>query len=138
QQRQRFRSVPGVVAHFDDEWVIAKAQKHRGKIRHGFLGAMKGKRELQQHRAEFSGGAQDIKAGADGALVLGRGSGNSGSNIVRETLPKFCSEKETRVAGDKINPLLGIFRFQRLVKRSIDFDGVEEVGEVRSFVKTAW
>src|SRR5690348_2876606 len=136
QQRQRFRRVPGVVAHFNDEWIVAKTQQHRGKVRHGFLGAMKGKRELQQDRAELARRPQYVKPGPHGALVVRGGAGSGGSNVVREALPQFCGEEETRIAGDKIEPLFDIFRFERLVKRSVDFDGVEKLGKIRGFMES--
>src|SRR5438067_13427774 len=74
----RDRNVTGVQTcalqiYFDDERIVAKPQQHGREIRHGFLGAMEGKRELQEHGAEFSGGAQHVKTGAHGALVFGGG-----------------------------------------------------------------
>jgi len=50
---------------------------------------VKGKRELEENRAEFAGLAEDVEAGADAALVLG-----CGGWLVGEALPEFCGEKE--------------------------------------------
>src|SRR5205823_3652537 len=117
EQRQRFRRVPGAVADFDGQRVIAKTQQHRGKIRHRFLGAMEGKRELQQDRSELACGAQHVKAGPDGALVVRAGAGSSRSDVVCEALPELCGEEETRIAGYEIDSLLGVRRLERTGKR---------------------
>src|SRR5947207_10365323 len=95
EQRQRFRRVPGAMADLDGQRVIAKTQQHRGKIRHRFLGAMEGKRELQQDRAELAGGAQHVKAGADGALVVrDRKSTRLNSSHTVISYAVFCLKKK--------------------------------------------
>ena len=58
---------------FDDERVIGEALQKRGEVRDGFGRAVERERELEKHSAEFSGGSQNVEAGAHGALVFFRG-----------------------------------------------------------------
>ena len=53
-----------------------------------------------------------------------------------ESLPELGGELEARFGGDASNPLLGELRTQRLIEGSVDFDGVEELREIGSFVET--
>ena len=135
QERERVRRIPSIVAHFDYQRVIAKPQQDGGKISHGFLGAMKRKRELQQDGAEFAGGTEHVEAGAHGALILGDRAGSCRNGVVSETLPEFRGEDETGIGAYQIDPVFSEIRPKRLVKRSVDFDGVEEFGEIGGFVK---
>ena len=122
--------MPGRMTQFDDQRVVSKALQDRGEIRDGFGGAVEGKRELQKDGAEFFCVSQDIKARADSAFVFSTGGG-----IVREPLPELGGEQERRVGRDAVDPGRGVVGAERLVERSIDFDGVEESGEVLGFVK---
>jgi hypothetical protein len=131
EERESFGGVPRVVADFDDERVIAKAEENGGEIRDGFPGAMKRKRELKKDGAEFIGGAENIEAGADGAFVVGGGAG-----VVGEFLPELGGEDEARIGGDKIDPVGGKIGAHGLVKGGINLNGVEEFGEIGGFVET--
>ena len=122
--------LPGGVAKFDDERIVGKALKQGGKMRGGFGGLVKGKRELQEDGAEFFCVAEDVEAGADGALVFGAGRGFMG-----EALPEFCGEEEGGIGGYAIDPGGGVFWADWLVEGSVDFDGVEKLGEESCFVE---
>ena len=91
---------------------------------------VKGKRELEEHGAEFACVAENVEAGADVAFVFGGGQG-----FVREALPEFCGEEKREVCGYALDPACGVVRADRLIKRSVDFDGIEKLGEERSLVK---
>ncbi len=52
-----------------------------------------------------------------------------------EALPELCGENEVAIAGDEIDPLPRGFWLKRLIKRSIDFDGIEKFGEIGGFMK---
>ncbi len=52
-----------------------------------------------------------------------------------ESLPEFGGEKEARIYEDTIDPLRGVVGAQGLVERRVDFDGIEEFGEVGGFVE---
>ena len=47
----------------------------------------------------------------------------------------FRSEDKGRIGDDAIEPECGVIGAQRLVEGGIDFDGIEEFGEVGCFVK---
>ncbi len=96
----------------------------------GFGRVVKGKRELEKHGAEFAGFAENVEAGADVALVFGCGGG-----FVGEALPEFGGEEERGICRDTFDPAGGVFRVNWLIKRSVDFDGVEKLGEKCRFVK---
>jgi len=119
------------VADFDDERVIGEALEHGGEIGGGFLGAMERERELKEDGAEFVGRAKDVKAGADGALVVGAGAG-----VVREFLPEFGGEEKSRIGGNAVEPIGGMIGTQRMVERSVDLDGVEESGKILGLVES--
>ena len=53
-----------------------------------------------------------------------------------EFLPEFCGEDKARVGRHALNPLRGVFRAQRLVKRGVDLDGVEEFRQIGGLVKS--
>src|SRR5438046_9696482 len=95
---------------------------------------MEGEADVQQYGAELAGSAQHVEAGADGALVLGRAGGGE-SDVVGEAPPKFRGKNKAAITGDEVNPLLGSLQFERLVKRSIDFDGVEKLGQIRGLME---
>src|SRR6266852_2951151 len=96
----------------------------------GFGRAVKGKRELKEHRTEFARFAENVEAGADVALVFGGGRGFMG-----EALPEFCGEEERGICGYAFDPGGGVVRTDRLIERGIDFDRVKKLGEERCFVK---
>ena len=54
-----------------------------------------------------------------------------------EAPPKFRGKNKAAITGDEVNPLLGSLQFERLVKRSIDFDGVEKLGQIRGLMEAA-
>src|SRR5258708_19922596 len=91
---------------------------------------MKRKGELQQHGGEFICGAKYIEAGANGSLILCSGSRCYRSYVVRESLPEFGGEHKARIGRHAFDPLRRVVRAQRLVKRSIDFDGVKKFREI--------
>jgi hypothetical protein len=131
EEGERFGRVPGVVADFDDERIIAKAEENGREIRGGFPGAMKRKRELKKDGAEFVGGAENIEAGAHGAFVVGGGAG-----VVGEFLPELSGEDEAGVGRDEIDPVGRKIGAERLVKGGVDLNSVEEFGEIGGFVET--
>ena len=96
----------------------------------GFGRLVKGKRELQEYGAEFACVAENVEAGADVAFVFGGGRG-----FVREALPEFCGEEKGGVGGHALDPARGVVRADRLIKGSVDFDGVEKLGEECCLVK---
>src|SRR6266699_509356 len=136
QESQRFGRVPRAVTHFDDKGIIPKPQQNRGEIRHRLFGAMEGKRELKKDGAEFVRRAQNVEPGADRSLVCGRGARSYGDGVVGEFLPEFCGEDKARVGRHALNPLRGMLRAQRLVKRGVDLDGIEEFREIGGLVKS--
>jgi hypothetical protein len=131
KEDESFGGIPGTVANFDDETVIGEALEHSGEIACGFLGAMERERELKEDGAEFVGGAKNVKAGTDGALVVGGGAG-----VVREFLPEFGGEEKLRIGGNAVEPIGGVIGTQRMVERSVDLDGVEESGKILGLVES--
>src|SRR5882762_9970044 len=93
---------------------------------------MERERKLQQQRTQFSGPVKRIEACADGLNIRG-----GCLALVREFLPEFCGEQKARIYGHAGEPLSGKLRAKRLVKGSVDFDGVEKAGEVIRLMKTA-
>jgi len=130
QEGQSFIRLPGRVAQFDNQRVIGEAHKRGGQVRDRFARAMERKRELQKDGAEFLRITKDIKAGADSAFVLGRG-----GEIMGEPLPELGGKQKCRVGRDAIHPGCGVVGAKWLVKRSVNFDGVEESSEVCGLVK---
>jgi hypothetical protein len=130
QHGERFGGLPGSVAQFDRERVIGKALEQGGEIARGFFVAVKRKRELQKHGAEFSCFLKNIETGADGLLVVFRCGW-----LVSEFLPKFGGEEERRVGGYPLQPTGGVVGAERLVERRVDLDGVEEFGEISGLVE---
>jgi len=57
---------------------------------------------------------------------------------VGEALPEFGGEEERRICSYALDPRGGVFRADGLVERSVDFDGVEKLGEEACFVKILW
>ena len=99
-------------------------------MRDGFRRLVKGKRELQEDGTELACLAEDIEAGADGALVFGACRG-----FVGEALPEFCGEEERGVGGYAIDPGGGVLWADGLVEGSVDFDDIEILGEEGCFVE---
>src|SRR4029077_11025027 len=97
---------------------------------------MKRKRELQEDRAKLLRRAQHVEARANGAFILGGRAGRYGLNIMGESLPEFGGKQKSRIGRDAIEPLRRVLRAQRLVKRSIDLNGVEVFREIRRFVES--
>jgi hypothetical protein len=122
--------LPGRVAEFDNEGIVGETFEKRGKMGGGFGRFVKGKRELEEYRAELASFAENVKAGADIALVFG-----VGRWLVGEALPEFGSEEERRICGYPLDPGGGVIRADWLIEGSIDFDGVEKLGEECGFVK---
>src|SRR5579864_2086489 len=96
----------------------------------GFWRFVKGKRELEEHRAELTCFAENVEAGADVALVFG-----SGGGFVCEALPEFGGKEERGIRGNAFDPGVGVVRADGLIEGSVDFDGVEKLGEECCFVK---
>ena len=138
EKSQSFRRIPGRVANFDDEGVFGEAFQHGGEISDGLFRAMERERELEENGAKFVGRAQNIEAGANGALIGGGREGGVGGELMSEALPKFGGEDEAGICGDAIEPLRGVIGTHWLVEGSVDFDDVEEFGKVGSFVKILW
>ena len=130
QEIESVLSLPGRVAKFDDEGIVGEAFQKGGKMGGGFWCAMKGKRELEKHRAKLACFAQHVEAGADVALVFGRGRG-----FVGEALPEFGGEDERGICRYAFDPGGGVVRADGLIEGSIDLDGVEKPGEESCFVK---
>ena len=130
EKGESFGRIPGGVPDFDDERIVGEALENGGEIGGGFLSAMKGKRELEEDGAEFVGGAENVKAGADEALVFGGGAG-----VVGEFLPEFGGEEEARIGGDAGEPVGGVIGTERMVEGGVDLDGVEERGEIFGLVE---
>jgi len=138
EKSQSFRRVPGSVANFYDEGIVGKAFQHGGEISDGLFCAMERERELEENGAKFVGRAQNIEAGANGALIGGGRGRSIGGKLMSEALPKFSGEDEAGVCDHAIEPLRGVIGTQWLVEGSVDFDGVEEFGKVGSFVEIFW
>ena len=122
--------LPGSVAQFHDQRVVGEALHNGQEVRGSFARAMEGKRELREDRAKLFGVAQHVKTLADRAFVFG-----SSRRIMREFLPELRSENERGIGGDSFEPGSRVVGAERLIKGSIDFDSVEEFGEVRGFVE---
>ena len=97
----------------------------------GFCRFVKRKRKLEEHRAKLACLTENIETCARGAFVF-----NGGGRLVGEALPEFGGEEERRVCGDLLDPTEGVVRADWLIERSIDFDGVEKLGEKCGFVKS--
>ena len=136
QQIPRFRRIPRSVANFDDQRIVGEAPENRREIRHGLPSAMKRKRELQQNCPKLVGRAKHVKARANGALVCRAGARNCRSDVMRETLPQLGGENKPRIRRHAIDPLRRVVRTQRLVKRSVDLDGVKEFREIGRLVES--
>ncbi len=140
KHRKGFRCLPRSVPHFDDQRVIREAFQKRGEMSDGFRRAVKRKRELQQHSAEFSRGAQHVEPGANRTLVFGnrgfaRRSCAARNKLVCEALPQLCGKDKARIRRDAVNPLRRVIRPNGIVERRVDLDGVKKFGEIRRFVK---
>ncbi len=135
QQGESIGVIPRGVAHLDDEGIVAEALQERREMSDGFGRSMEGKRELQEDRSQLAGFVQRIEACADGAFVFGRSARRCGRCVVSESLPEFGGKDEPRVRRDAVEPLRGVVRAKRLVKRGVDLDGVEKLREIGSFVK---
>src|SRR6266478_5160951 len=138
EKGEGFRIVPGGVADFDGQRVVGKTREKRGEIFRRIWRAVKSERELQQHSAELAGLVEYVEAGANGAFFVGadlRGGGIAKIGVVRKFLPQLGGEHEARIGGDAFQPLFGMLWVQRLVEGSVDFDGVEELRKIGSFVK---
>src|SRR6267143_1832659 len=142
QQFHRLRRIPRTVANFDDQRIVREPFQYRRKVRNGFRSAMKRKRELQQDRAEPPRRAKHIEARANGAFICRSGTGCRGSDVVREPLPELGAEDKARIRRHEVDPLGRVVRTQRLVKRSVDLDGVKEFREIgrlmESFGTARW
>jgi hypothetical protein len=142
QEFQGFGRIPRTVAHFDYQRVVRETFYQGGEVRNRFRRAMKRKRELQQDGAELLCCKQHVEACANGALLFRGRAGRHGLNIVREALPEFGGKDKPRIRRHAIEPLRGILRTQRLVKRSVDLDGIKvfrEIGGlVESFSASRW
>src|SRR6202043_3949212 len=55
----------------------------------------------------------------------------------REFLPELCGEQKSRIGRDARDPLAAMLGAYRLVKRCVDFDGVEKFGEIRGLVEAS-
>ncbi len=97
---------------------------------------MKRKRELQQHCAKLLCRAKHIKARANGAFIRRSGAECRGSYVVRESLPQLGGKDEPRIRRYAIDPLRRVVRTQRLVKRSVDLDGVKVFREIGCLVES--
>lgn len=123
------------MANFHGERVAGETLEERGEVSHVFGGTVKRKRELQKNGAKAVGGAKNVKPGASFALVRGGGRGGERTAVVSEALPEFGGEKKTWIFRDAVEPLTSVVRAERLVKGSVDFDGVEELRKVGEFVE---
>ncbi len=57
---------------------------------------------------------------------------------MREPLPEFGGKNKARIRRHSIDPLRRVVRMQRLVKRSVDLDGVKEFREIARLVESFW
>ena len=130
EQVENLRRVPGTVADFDDQGIVGEALQDGFEVCLGFRFAVEGKRELEEDGAEFAGLAESVETGADSFFVFERG-----GRIVREFPPQFGGEDEIGICGNALDPASGVVGAERLVKRSVDFDGVEELREISGFVE---
>ncbi len=124
------------MANFDDQRIVRESLQQRGKIGNSFFRPVKRKRELQQDRAELIRRAKHVESRADGAFIRRGRAGCRGSYVVRESLPELGGEDKTRIRRHAIDPLSCVVRTQRLVKRSVDLDGVKEFREIRRLVES--
>src|SRR6266481_5090899 len=136
QEFQRFGGIPRTVAHFDHQRIVYEAFYQGRKVANRFRCAMKRKRELQQDRAKFLCRAQNVEACANGAFILRGRAGRYGLNVVRKSLPEFGGENKSRIRRHAIEPLRRVLRAQRLVKRSIDLDGIKVFREISCLVES--
>ena len=123
QESESVWSLPGRMAQLNDKGIIREAGEDTREVVDGFGGAMKGKRELKEDRAEFVCLSKNIETCTNGALVFG-----GGRRVVSEFLPEFRGEHKGRISGDAVEPECGVIGTQRLVERGIDFDSIEEFG----------
>jgi len=121
---------PRGVTDLDDEAVVFEIVEDLSEAREVFGRLMKRKRELQEESAEAVRFVKDVETFADGFDVAGRGAA-----FVGELLPELGGEKESGIRGDALEPLCGERRLERMVEGRVDLDGVEELREVRRFVK---
>ena len=135
EKLQSFVGVPRGVANFDDERIVGETLEYGGEPGDGLFCAMERERKLEKDGSEFAGGAQNVEASANSALV-GSGRGESSrSGSVCKAFPEFGGEDKARIGGDAVEPLRGVLGTQRLIEGSVDLDGVEEFGEISSFVE---
>ena len=52
-----------------------------------------------------------------------------------EALPKLRSKNESRIGCHPVNPLGGVVGANGIIKRGVNLDGVEKLGEIRGVVK---
>ena len=86
---------------------------------------------MEENGAEFACVAKNVEPCACGAFVV-----NGGGRFVGEALPEFCGEEERGIYGYTLDPGGGVVGADGLVERSVDFDGVEKLGEECGFVKS--
>ncbi len=122
--------LPGGVAEFDDEGIVCKSFEQGGEMGGGFRRFVKGERELEEHGAELACIVEDIKTCACRAFVVG-----GGGRFVGEALPEFGGEEERGVCCYALDPGGSVVGSNWVVEGSVDFDGVEKLGEECCFVK---
>jgi hypothetical protein len=120
------------VADLHDQSVVAKRFQQALQARQMLGRMVKRKRELEQNGAQPSRALQYVKAPADGLGVFGRR-----SLLVRESLPELGGEKKSRICSDAAKPLRGNPGLERAVKRRVDLDRIEKLGQIPGFVKAA-
>lgn len=123
--------LPGGMTEFDDKRVVGEAFEKSGKMSDGFGRFVEGKTELEKNSAQLARFTENVKAGADVAFVFG-----GGRWFVREALPEFGGEQERRICGNAFEPACGVFRADGLIEGSVNFDGVEKLGEEGRLVKS--
>ncbi len=130
QKFECFLGLPRGVAKFNNERIVGESFEDPDKMSDSFAVAMKREGKLDKNGAEFARIAKHVEASPNRTFIFG-----GSARFVGESLPKFCGEQESGIRGDAIDPHGSVVGPQRLVERRVDFDGVEETGEISSFVE---
>ena len=130
QQFERVGNIPGRMPHLHNQRILRKSLQHLGKIRDRFRLAMKRKRELHQQRPQLVA----LRKTSNPARAS-RSSAAVASCSCVNFFHSFAVNKKSRVRRHPLDPLRGVIRLHRVIKRSIDLDGVKIFCQKRSRMK---
>src|SRR6266404_1526108 len=131
QHFKNFQRIPSRMPHLHHQRIVREPPQHSFQICRRFVRAVKRERELQEHRAQLTRFAQNVKSSAHLFFIT-----IARARIMREFLPHLRCEHEIPVLGNAFHPKLRVVRLNRIVKTCIDFNRVKKFRQVRCLVKS--